>query len=540
LYKLSYPLINLPPIGNSLEQFSQTEKTFDGLEAELVSNDNNYEFSRNLPDRPAWYNRRPVAYLQQIIIKVNLEENEYLIDKYRTPINLLFEINDFIRNFHYHNKKNETKSLIDLCLHVDSLKKQPNQQENEMNNNNNDDNLYLPEFSCLYLSPANFWSNSKILFKNDENILNRLKTNKRHVRDILFGIRWSDFISTIKHNETTAVTITTLAITIAFKNYDQELLQELKLKLQEKFQNQNLNDNKQLINFIHLNYISKSFWYYIPYISLFILLFLYIYISVSKIEFVKSKWGLALAAVAQVIASLFMSVGICSFFGLQPTLNSGEIFTYLVIFIGFENIVVLTKSVVSTPTDLDVRHRIALGLQKESWKITKNLTYELIIIFFGILTMVPVIQEFCAFAYVGLLIDFFMQMIFFVTVLSIDIRRMELSDLNRIKLQQINKDNKLMYKKNDEDDEFKRKIDLNEDFISKNRKNSFLTNKSSQLLYFWARTRIVQRAVMLLCLFWFFLIFYKSLVVVELLNYDVNISKETVDALLPKYGVGIA
>ena len=131
------------------------------------------------------------------------------------------------------------------------------------------------------------------------------------------------------------------------------------------------------------------------------------------------------------IASLFMSIGICSFFGLTPTLNSGEIFPYLIIFIGFENIVVLTKSVVSTPVDLDVRYRIALGLKKESWLITKIITFELIIIFSGIVTMVPAIQEFCVFAYVGILIDFFMQMIFFVTVLSIDIRRMELSDLNR-------------------------------------------------------------------------------------------------------------
>lgn len=150
-----------------------------------------------------------------------------------------------------------------------------------------------------------------------------------------------------------------------------------------------------------------------------------------KIEFVKSKWGLALAAVSQVIASLFMSIGICSYFGLTPTLNGSEIFPYLIIFIGFENIVVLTKSVVSTPFDLEVRYRIALGLKKESWVITKILTFELIIIVIGIFTMVPAIQEFCVFAYVGLLIDFFMQMIFFVTVLSIDIRRMELSDLNR-------------------------------------------------------------------------------------------------------------
>ncbi len=126
-----------------------------------------------------------------------------------------------------------------------------------------------------------------------------------------------------------------------------------------------------------------------------------------------------------------MSIGICTYFGLIPTLNGGEIFPYLSIFIGFENIVALTKSVVSTPFDLDVRYRIALGLKKESWLITKILSCELVVICCGFFTMVPAIQEFCAFAYVGLLIDFFMQMIFFVTVLSIDIRRMELSDLDR-------------------------------------------------------------------------------------------------------------
>ena len=111
-----------------------------------------------------------------------------------------------------------------------------------------------------------------------------------------------------------------------------------------------------------------------------------------------------------------MSIGICTFFGVTPTLNGGEIFPYLIIFIGFENIVVLTKSVVSTPFDLDVRYRIALGLKKEAWVITKILSFELIIICIGFFTMVPAIQEFCIFAYVGLLIDFFMQMIFFVVL----------------------------------------------------------------------------------------------------------------------------
>lgn len=40
---------------------------------------------------------------------------------------------------------------------------------------------------------------------------------------------------------------------------------------------------------------------------------------------------------------------------------SSEIFPYLVVVIGLENVLVLTKSVVSTPVDLEVKLRIAQG-----------------------------------------------------------------------------------------------------------------------------------------------------------------------------------
>ncbi|NXI09602.1 SCAP protein, partial [Irena cyanogastra] len=150
-----------------------------------------------------------------------------------------------------------------------------------------------------------------------------------------------------------------------------------------------------------------------------------------KIDMVKSKWGLALAAVVTVLSSLLMSVGLCTLFGLTPTLNGGEIFPYLVVVIGLENVLVLTKSVVSTPVDLEVKLRIAQGLSNESWSIMKNMATELGIILIGYFTLVPAIQEFCLFAVVGLVSDFFLQMFFFTTVLSIDIRRMELADLNK-------------------------------------------------------------------------------------------------------------
>uniref|UniRef100_A0A8C5NNX3 Sterol regulatory element-binding protein cleavage-activating protein n=1 Tax=Junco hyemalis TaxID=40217 RepID=A0A8C5NNX3_JUNHY len=65
------------------------------------------------------------------------------------------------------------------------------------------------------------------------------------------------------------------------------------------------------------------------------------------------------------------------------------------------------------------------GLSNESWSIMKNMATELGIILIGYFTLVPAIQEFCLFAVVGLVSDFFLQMFFFTTVLSIDIRRME-------------------------------------------------------------------------------------------------------------------
>lgn len=662
-----YPLTFLTSFNSSLEKYSQSTNDFDGHEA-------NTEFSKSIhfekyPDRPAWYNHVPVGYIQRIIVKSILSIPEehtaehstyyrknphpgqslnesteahqrnhqlYLIDAFRTSIAQLFDINEFLRNFHTSNEQDgNKKSLVsDMCLHVGELKafKAPTDIDP-----NNEAKNYFPEFNCLYLSPTNYWSNDYNSFMNDYNLMmtiNRLndlqmmnniekqentdkggnfigkfvnsfmslldridlssntileKVNSTRLSEILFGVSWNSILSLLKDNPNLVKSLKksqqfesidarinksivfTYAITIAFKKYDRPFIEELKTSLRSKFSlfNEFVEDE----SIINLQYTNQSLMYYIPYLVLYILLFLYIYISVRKIEFVKSKWGLAFAAVSQVMASLLMAIGICTYFGVTPTLNGGEIFPYLIIFIGFENIVVLTKSVVSTPFDLDVRYRIALGLKKESWLITKILTFELIIICFGFFTMVPAIQEFCIFAYVGLLIDFFMQMIFFVTVLSIDIRRMELSDLNKQYSER--EENKSVMEAESVSDQIERRKKQTNEYIAKfgdlitpneienkliyrrgnpytsrsdlkdakckksntsssSKKAFSLTSTSVQFFYFWAQTRLVQRALMIMTVLWIILIFYKSLLVVELMRHDVNISRETAEALLPK------
>lgn len=152
-----------------------------------------------------------MAYIQRIVVKslieiptatqhsngssgnLNLNDSSsrlYLIDAFRAPLAQLFELNEFIRNFQtttssVRPNEHETKSLVsDLCVHVSELAKkvrappqprshhQQQQQQQQYSSSSSDFNKHLlPEFNCLYLSPANLWSNDLSQFVNDDDLL---------------------------------------------------------------------------------------------------------------------------------------------------------------------------------------------------------------------------------------------------------------------------------------------------------------------------------------------------------------------------------
>lgn len=111
---------------------------------------------------------------------------------------------------------------------------------------------------------------------------------------------------------------------------------------------------------VHVFYPSQSsLLELIPLVCTYVVMFFYVYFSVKKVEMIKSKLGVAFSAVVTVVASLCMSVGLCSHVGMSNEINAKTIFPYLVIVIGLENILVLTRSVVSTASHLDVKIRVA-------------------------------------------------------------------------------------------------------------------------------------------------------------------------------------
>ncbi len=122
-----------------------------------------------------------------------------------------------------------------------------------------------------------------------------------------------------------------------------------------------------------------------------------------------------------------MSLGNCSFFGLSISLSGTEVYPYVVVIIGLENTLIIVKAVMSTPEELEVKHRITTGLSKEGQVLMKNVLTPSLLLGIGVLAFNYTMKEFCIIALVGLLCDSFLQLVFFLTILSIDLRRMEVS-----------------------------------------------------------------------------------------------------------------
>lgn len=264
-----------------------------------------------------------------------------------------------------------------------------------------------------------------------------------------------------------------------------------------------------------INYIEA-----VPLFVAFILLFLYYYFSVRKIEIIKSKLGMAFTATLTIFCNLTMTMGICFFFGLTLNSEGGKgIIPYLTLLVGLENVLVLTKSVVATPLHLDVKIRNAQGLSNEGWSITKNLLLEITVLTFGLFTFIPEIQEFCIFSIVALITDYFLQMFFFLTILGLDMNRMTLT----IEKMSQKLRNNLYQQQSFFDKPFTGVKGLVRS-KSHPRLTSFPANiiaaqkqdpqekipKRVKLVNIWARTRIFQRSFMLLMMIYISLIAYNS------------------------------
>ncbi|KRY84042.1 Sterol regulatory element-binding protein cleavage-activating protein, partial [Trichinella pseudospiralis] len=347
------------------------------------------------PDELTWlYQKYPVAQILQIVVRLHDDSNGAdMIDVVRGFYSTAFELDDQIK-----------------ALLPNSSKEQETCHEQSA-------------AGLLVLSPTGIWCHNRRLFFMDRHFLEQIKTTRSCKFDLLYGVPKSIRLSSY------ALTI------IADQNTTDFLIQ-----LRNQFSTPDAGESAA--DLIHVQYKIKKTWmdYMLLFVS-YIILLLYLYVCAQKIEMVKSKWALAFGAGCTVAFSLLMAAGICSHFSLIRRTWLVELFPYLALIVGVENTLCITRSVVSTPVHLEVNIRLARGLASEGWSITKNFLIGFCILAVGFCSDVPEISEFCTVALVGFVVDFYMQLFFYVPCLTFDLARFGPKDKLRLSRAQFDETN---------------------------------------------------------------------------------------------------
>ncbi|TMS32145.1 hypothetical protein L596_000028 [Steinernema carpocapsae] len=469
---------------------------------------------------PDWLYLEPSVYFQQIIVEATVEPwnsfNMTPVLAVKGALSRAFIIEDIL-------KQQNAELLAQHCLRGALTQ---TKSENDL----------LPQEGCMLFSPTAFWDKDITKFYKDGNILQTLFnpscSSSMCVRDILLGTptRSTGIKSFYQTNRNRRIDY---ALTLILSKYNKNFTSALKNTLSDQFEIRKSKASDES-TFVHVFYRPRKYFAdYFPLFISYLALVIYIYYSASKFVMVKSRWGLSLAAVITVSSTLVMTGGICSYFELTPTLWGAEWYPYLALLVGLENTLCITRSVVYTPPTLDVKSRLSHGLSQEGYSLTKYFLMEICFLFAGYTTFVPEIQEFCTFAFIGLFVDFYMQMFFYAPCLTFDLIRLARIDKLKIsKMVSMGPITQLHEYRNitcpvkrlfpsffrerpelvrshsdsnlNREEPVKTKLHRRTNSSVKYKDNVKASEISTRLrlLYYWTRTRFIQRVVMIVFVLW--------------------------------------
>ncbi|KAI3392884.1 hypothetical protein diail_5017 [Diaporthe ilicicola] len=154
----------------------------------------------------------------------------------------------------------------------------------------------------------------------------------------------------------------------------------------------------------------------------------YFLLSLSKIRAVKSKLGLTVTVVAQILMSIVSSLTVCALFRIDLSRIPRAAYPLVLMAMSLENIFRLINAVILTPSDHNTSSRIGYAFGETGHIALASVAQNLLILW-GLSRVVSSgVSAFCTFAAIAILFDFFYLSTFFLAVLSVDVRRTELGD----------------------------------------------------------------------------------------------------------------
>lgn len=160
----------------------------------------------------------------------------------------------------------------------------------------------------------------------------------------------------------------------------------------------------------------------------YVLTFSYFVLSLSKIRAVKSKIGLMVTVVVQIAMAIVSSLTVCALFGIDLSRIPRASYPLVLMAMSLENVFRLINAVILTPADHSTSSRIGCAFGSTGHIALASVIQNLLILWGLSTVVVSGVSAFCTFAAIAILFDFFYLSTFFLSVLSVDVRRTELND----------------------------------------------------------------------------------------------------------------
>lgn len=154
----------------------------------------------------------------------------------------------------------------------------------------------------------------------------------------------------------------------------------------------------------------------------------YFLMSLLKLRAVKSKIGLMVTVVTQVVFAIMSSFTVCAIFNIDLSRIPSAAYPLVILAMSLENIFRLIGAVIITPSEDSTSSRIGHAFGQTAPVALASSAQNVFILAVLSRLVSPGVAGFCSFLAVAIVFDVFYLSTFFLSVLSVDVRRTELSD----------------------------------------------------------------------------------------------------------------
>ncbi|EQL00945.1 Sterol-sensing domain protein [Ophiocordyceps sinensis CO18] len=288
--------------------------------------------------------------------------------------------------------------------------------------------------SWFFHSPLLYWSCSRERILADEDILSTVNDRKNQSTSANVTLRHSIVFSGKRFEDRRLLAADALVITLLHlrnspvgREWEKSAL-ELPQKVADKWNIYPADGRASSSQLYEFQFRPISVQDIITLALAYGLTLLYFLMSLSNLRAVKSKVGLIVTIMAQIIFSVMSSFTLCAIFKIDLSRIPRAAYPLVVLAMSLEHIFRLINAVILTPLEDSVSSRIGQAFGETAPTALAS-TLQNVLMLAGLSRLVsPGVSEFCVFAAIAIIFDFFYLSTFFLAVLSVDVRRMELGD----------------------------------------------------------------------------------------------------------------